>query len=297
MTNITETLASTHLGKKSNGSELYDKSLLVAIPRVENRINYNIKDDDLPFGGYDVWNAYEVSFMTTKNVPCMYVLKIKYPCTSPAIVESKSLKLYLNSFNMTPLRDTIQTSKEYFLETVKQDLSELLQTEVELALHETFVVTDKEMFPGYINLKNLIDFDKIECVKFTEAPEELDFDETNANNELLITFDSLRSNCRVTHQPDFADAFIRIKCEKGINLKSLFRYLVSFRKEWHFHEECVEMIYKRLLDKYNPEILMVAALYTRRGGIDICPMRSNKESILDGELLNINHYAKKTIKQ
>ena len=294
---VTETLAATHLGKKSAGSEKYDKSLLVAVPRIENRTAYGIEEDKLPFVGYDVWNAYEVSFMTTNNIPCMYVLKIKYPCNSPFIVESKSLKLYLNSFNMTPLKDTIEESTEYFLTTVKHDLEELLQTTVELYLHKTYSKSKCKMFKGYTNLSKLVDMNSLHCDKFNEAPEILSFDESNANKELKITFDSMRSNCRVTHQPDFADAFIRIKCKDGVDLENLTRYLISFRKEWHFHEECVEMIFKRLLDKYKPEVLMVGALYTRRGGIDICPMRALNEDLLDKELITINKYTKKTIKQ
>lgn len=294
---ITEELAATHLGKRSTGSELYDKSLLVAVPRIENRRQYNIDEQNLPFVGYDVWNAYEVSFMTRKNIPFSAVLKIKYPCSSSYIVESKSLKLYLNSFNMTSLKDTVEESRRYFLETVKKDLDELLKTNVELVLHDKLTSNECNIFNGYENINTLINYEEIECTRFNEAPEELDFDETNANKELKITFDSLRSNCRVTHQPDYADMFIKINSTKGIDLSSLVRYLVSFRKEWHFHEECVEMIYKRLLDKYNPKDLMVGALYTRRGGIDICPIRALRESSLDKELLDISKYTKRTIKQ
>lgn len=293
--NITETLAATHLGKKSVGSELYDKSLLVAVPRAENRKQYNIEEDNLPFVGADVWNAYEISFMTINNVPYSAVLKIKYPCNSPYIVESKSLKLYLNSFNMTPLKATIEESKKYFLDTVKRDLDELLQTDTELFLHDHFTSNQTELFTDFEDISKLVDMDSIVCTKFNDAPEELDFDQNN--KEIKIMFKSLRSNCRVTHQPDFGTAFVYVKCENGVDLKSLVRYLVSFRKEWHFHEECCEMIYKRLLDKYNPEDLMVACLYTRRGGIDICPMRANKESLLDKELSDISKYTKRTINQ
>lgn len=294
---ITEKLAATHLGKRSEGSELYDKSLLVAVPRYENRQQYDIKEDNLPFVGYDIWDAYEVSFMTSKNVPCSYVLKIKYNCNSKYIVESKSLKLYLNSFNMTPLKDTVAESEEFFLTTVKRDLDELLQTDVELKLHTKFTTSECNIFKDYISIRDIIDLDNISCHHFNESPSELTYDEDNNNKELLLTFDSIRSNCRVTHQPDFGDIFIRIKSEKGISLEGLLRYLVSFRKEWHFHEECCEMIYKRLYDKYEPEILMVGALYTRRGGIDICPIRANKEEYLDSELLNISIFNRRTAKQ
>lgn len=294
---VTENIASTHLGKKSTGSEYYDKSLLVAVPRVENRIQYNIDENNLPFVGYDVWNAYEVSFLTTNNIPCMYVLKIKYPCNSPYIVESKSLKLYLNSFNMTPLKDTVEESTEYFLNTVKTDLSELLKTDVEVYVHKTLSTTTSDMFKDFVPMCNLVDFNTINCTAFNEAPELLSFGD-NKNCTLKLHFDSLRSNCRVTHQPDFGDLFIHIETlDSGIDLEGLVKYLVSFRKEWHFHEECVEMIFKRLLDKYTPNKLMVGALYTRRGGIDICPIRATDSSLLDKELLDITKYTRRTIKQ
>lgn len=294
---VTEELAATHLGKKSVGSELYDKSLLVAVPRSENREQYHIEEDNLPFVGYDVWDAYEVSFMTTRGVPVNLVLKIKYPATSPYIVESKSLKLYLNSFNMTPLRPTVQESTELFYSTVKKDLSELLHTDVELFLHDHLTAEKSHMFEGYQNIKEFIDVDGITCEHFKEDPDLLDFDSANDNRDLKLTYTELRSNCRVTHQPDFGDLFIHIKSRRGIDLTSLFKYLVSFRKEFHFHEEVGEMLYKRLLDKYEPEDLMVGALYTRRGGIDICPIRANKEELLDKELLDISVYTKRTAKQ
>lgn len=294
---ITEQLAATHLGKKSLGSELYDKSLLVAVPRFENRQQYNIEENNLPFVGYDIWDAYEVSFMTQNNIPCTYVLKIKYPANNPFIVESKSLKLYLNSFNMTSLKATINESKDFFIETVKRDLSDLLKTDVSLTLHDTFSASECTMFQGYKNIRDIIDLDTITCTRFNEAPDELQFSSDNDCKDLKISFDAVRSNCKITHQPDFADIFIHIKSDKGIDIPSLVRYIVSFRKENHFHEECVEMIYKRLSDKYNPDILMVAALYTRRGGIDICPIRANDTKYLDTELLDITKYTKRTIKQ
>ena len=178
---------------------------------------------------------------------------------------------------------------------MKKDLDELLETNVELVLHDKFTSTTTELFTDFKDITELVDMNSIECTKFNDAPEELEYDENN--KEIKIMFKSLRSNCRVTHQPDFGTAFVQVKCEKGVDLKGLVRYLVSFRKEWHFHEECCEMIYKRLLDKYNPEDLMVACLYTRRGGIDICPMRANRETLLDKELSDINKYTKRTINQ
>ena len=107
--NNTDIIASTHLGKKISGSEIYDPSLLVAIPRIENRKQYNLQNENLPFEGFDVWHAYEFSAMTENGIPVTRLLKIKYDCRSEFLVESKSLKLYLNSFNMTKFGSTTRS--------------------------------------------------------------------------------------------------------------------------------------------------------------------------------------------
>jgi 7-cyano-7-deazaguanine reductase len=292
----TETIAGTHLGKKSTGSELYDKSLLVAVPRSENRIAYGIEEGNLPFVGYDIWNAYEVSFLTIHNVPVSGVLKIKYACNNPFIVESKSLKLYLNSFNMTPLRETAQDSLNFFMKTVQSDLEELLQTNVDLEWLQSFTDSDK-MLSEFQPIQQVIgsDMEKIECESFNENPDLLQVEDQPS--ECAVAFDGMRSNCRITHQPDFGDIFIKWKAPKSISMQNLLKYIVSFRKENHFHEECVEMIYKRLWDKLQPSELVVTALYTRRGGIDINPIRASSKDLIDQELVNIQQYTKRTIKQ
>ena len=128
--NKTDEIASTHLGKKSQGSDTYNPSLLVAIPRCENRKQYNIQNNNLPFEGWDVWHAYEFSAMTENGIPVTRLLKLKYNCTSEFLVESKSLKLYLNSFNMTRFGNTIAECLEICKKTIEKDLSEKLETKV-----------------------------------------------------------------------------------------------------------------------------------------------------------------------
>ena len=136
--------------------------------------------------------------------------------------------------------------------------------------------------------------------KFKEAPEVIQVESLNDKKAYYLKFDSLRSNCRVTHQPDFGDLFLYYKSKKHITEQSLIKYLSSFRSEYHFHEECCEMIFKRvsdLLDK-NDE-LMVCALYTRRGGIDICPVRYSLNCTFEGfkPLTDITKFARHSIKQ
>lgn len=295
--NRTDEIASTHLGKKSEGSETYNPSLLVAIPRFENRKQYNIQNNNLPFEGWDVWHAYEFSAMTENGIPVTRLMKLKYNCTSEFLVESKSLKLYLNSFNMTKFGCTITECLEICKKTIEKDLSEKLKTEVTA----NFIENNAErsaIFTNFENIMNFVDEKNLKVEKFKEAPELLETEETEKEQTYHLMFDSLRSNCRVTHQPDFGDLYLYYRSKKHILEDSIVKYLSSFRSEFHFHEECCEMIYKRLFDLLDSgDELFVCALYTRRGGIDICPVRTN--CIVDDalKLIDLTKFARGSIKQ
>lgn len=303
MTNIksdkTNEIASKFLGKKVSGSESYDSSLLVAVPRIENRRLYGIKNENLPFDGFDIWHAYEFSAMTENGLPVTRLMKMKYSCENDFLVESKSLKLYLNSFNMSRFGKNIEECLEICKNIIERDLSEKLQTSVSV----NFLNNNSSRINIFENFKNIMDFvneDDLKVEKFKEAPELLETEESDFLSEYFLMFDSLRSNCRVTHQPDFGDAYIYYKSKKHIKEDSLIRYLVSFRSEFHFHEECCEMIFKRLSDILDKEDeLFVCALYTRRGGIDICPVRLSKNYTINPaeNLLDITKFARCGIKQ
>lgn len=295
----TDEIASKFLGKRVSGSENYDPSLLVAIPREENRKQYGLQNDNLPFCGWDIWHAYEFSAMTENGIPVTRLMKLKYSCNSEFLVESKSLKLYLNSFNMSRFGQNIEKCLEICKSKIEKDLSEKLQTEVRINFIDN--KTQKvQIFQNFQNIMQFVNEKDITVEKFKEAPEVLQTKENAETKEYYLTFDSLRSNCRVTHQPDFGDMFLYYKSKKHITEKSLVKYLSSFRSEYHFHEECCEMIFKRLLDILNEgDKLLVCALYTRRGGIDICPSRWTKNcDIKDVEILNdITKFARGSIKQ
>ena len=297
--NQTDKLASTHLGKKSQGSEKYNPLLLVAIPRCENRKQYNIDDNNLPFDGFDVWHAYEFSALTQNGVPVTRLLKLKYDCKSEFLVESKSLKLYLNSFNMSKFGATVNECLEICKNIIEKDLEEKLKTKIEANFIENSAER-KEIFKNFQNIMNFVDEKTLKVEKFKEAPELLETKETDEEKSYYLKFDSLRSNCRVTHQPDFGDLFLYYKSKKHILEDSLVKYLSSFRSEFHFHEECCEMIYKRLYDLLdNDDELFVCALYTRRGGIDICPVRRSKNYKPDEVLTlgDVKMFARGSIKQ
>ena len=296
---ITDTIAATHLGKKSDGCESYNPSLLVAIPRSENRNQYNINNTDLPFGGYDIWNCYEFSCLTENGIPVTRLLKLKYPCESEFLIESKSLKLYLNSFNMTRFGKTAKDCLDICKKTIEKDLNKKLNTTVEICFFDNNKNTTR-LFNKYKNIMKLVNERNVHIKDFKENQNLLTTEDTVDAKSYYLTFDSLRSNCRITHQPDFGDIFIYYKSRKHITEESLVKYLVSFRSEYHFHEECCEMIYKRLHDLLDTnDELIVCALYTRRGGIDISPVRFSKNCTnQDFEpLTDINTLAKYGVKQ
>jgi len=274
---------SKYLGKKSEIPKYYEPDVLVSIPRIENRKQYGICEKPTIFSGFDVWHVYEFSFLTDNGLPVAGMLKIVYPSSNLFIVESKSLKLYLNSFNMSKFGNTKRAGLEIVLKTIRKDLEAILNCSVEVAYfdNDTKGLND---FTEYEKLETVVEVESLKFDSFNENPALLKI-EADTDDEIKVYSDLLRSNCKVTHQPDWGSVFIHIKSNNKIDKSSLLRYLVSFRNENHFHEEVCEMIYKRLWDKLSPELLMVTCIYTRRGGIDICPVRSNKPEFLPKSLI------------
>lgn len=296
-------IAGKHLGKVGGEGykDTYDPSLLVEIPRYLNREAYGIDDNNLPFVGGDAWNAYEVSAITTKGLPVAGMLKIWYPADSKLHVESKSIKLYLNSFNMTPMGDTDHECIAILKDRVKKDLSDLLQTNVEVQMF-TSDFSPTYSFKGYADLGALVDLNKIEFTSYHSDASQLKTEEVDTDFDIgviKVQSNLLRSNCRVTNQPDWGDVFIHIKTPVGVvpDLESLARYIVSHRQVSHFHEEICEMVYMHLKEAYQPEELMVACLYTRRGGLDINPIRASHKELIPGFFTDINCRMAKTLRQ
>ena len=289
------------LGKDTHYPEKYDASLLFRIPRIENRIRYGIEADHLPFIGYDVWNCYELSFLTNNGLPVSCILKLVYPADSKFLVESKSLKLYLNSFNMEFTGETMSEAIVNVTSIIKTDLTKLLETEVKVALFSKSC-TSVVPFAGLQDkiLTAMIPSDKLAATgfhHFVETPSLLKSELTELRHSYEFTTDLLRSNCPVTHQPDWGDLFVKMETNHLIDLTSIVAYLISFRKENHFHEEVVEMIYSRFTEAFHPQKLMIAAMYTRRGGIDINPVRASEISLLDDAFTRMDVALAKTARQ
>lgn len=279
---------SVHLGKTSSYKSQYDPSLLVREPRQTNRNHLGIKDDNLPFVGYDTWNGYEISGLTNYGLPAVGLVKLSYSCDSKYIVESKSLKLYFNSFNMTKLGETARDVLKEIEKRAVKDLSELLETTVSVTVGSNSEVlvacninaVDDWHTPDVFTLEDTYPIDGVEFSVYSETPELLEVIEDAPVEEVHYHSALLKSNCRVTSQPDWGDVYIYINSKKTVDPISLLQYIVSFRDECHFHEEICETIYKRLYDLLEPKELRVKCLYARRGGIDINPERASNAELL-----------------
>ena len=210
------------------------------------------------------------------------------------------MKLYLNSFNMTPLGKTKKECIEMVQAFVANDLSVLLECHVVCKLHTVDSLdpyaNDVWVGYGYPNVADLVDLDLVDFTAYKSDANQLELIDGDKDGIYLHT-DLLRSNCRVTNQPDWGDIYVYMKGKQVITPESFAKYIVSHRKVSHFHEEICEMVYKHLWDKCNPDELMVTCLYTRRGGIDINPVRASHEHLLEQEFIDVQYINEKTLRQ
>ena len=248
------------LGREVAYPDHYDPSLLFPIPRRQARAEIGIADDALPFIGHDRWHAYELSWLDARGKPRVATATFTVPCDSPNLIESKSLKLFLNSLNATRFN-----SDAAVLECIRTDLSARAGADVTVALGLPPMV---ETIEG----ESLDDLD-VEIDHYgPPRPEGLLIDSTVLVEETLVSA-LLKSNCPVTGQPDWATVVIRYAGPR-IDRAELLRYLVGFRDHAEFHEQCVERIHCDLMTHCSPQWLSVEARYTRRGGLDINPWRA-----------------------
>ena len=298
-------LVGVHLGKAGDGSAVkpyvtpdeVDPSLLVAVPRYLNRVGYGIEEEELPFVGMDAWNAYEFSTLLKNGFPVSGWLKFNYSASTPNIVESKSVKLYLNSYNMARLIESEQDIWK-IEDQVQRDISKAIgchDVGVYIAIGD--VDTVRPLKGDFMSLETYCNIEKMSFDRYNESSDILEVVPSIGRYERWRS-NSLRSNCRVTNQPDWGDVYIHIKGEKAVTPESLLQYIVSMRKENHFHEEIAECIYKRLWDLLEPEELLVTCLYTRRGGIDINPTRASNYPLMNSApIVDAYNFCEKTARQ
>lgn len=259
-------LAQLTLGKSTAYVDQYDASLLQAVPRSMNREPLGLYPDNLPFHGADIWTLYELSWLNAKGLPQVAVGEISLNANSQNLIESKSFKLYLNSFNQTVFPDW-----QAVQETLTRDLSACAQGEATVTVSRLSEIEGSPVghFDGVC-----IDEQDIEIDSYEFSTDYLAGAKGDEMVEESLVSHLLKSNCLITHQPDWGSVRIHY-CGPKIDREALLRYLVSFRHHNEFHEQCVERIFNDLLRFCQPEKLAVYARYTRRGGLDINPWRSN----------------------
>lgn len=262
----------SQLGQQSAYADHYDPSLLFPIPRTSKREEIGITSQ-LPFFGADLWTAFELSWLNQRGKPQVALAHFTIPCETPHIIESKSFKLYLNSFNNSHF-DNLEAVQERLREDVNEALwrgapARQSSAGVRVIAQQSFELQKVQELEG-LNLDRL----DIECDDYTPRPDFLKADHDNPPVTETLVSHLLKSNCLVTGQPDWGSVQISYT-GAAIDQESLLRYIVSFRNHNEFHEQCVERIFMDITRQCKPIKLSVYARYTRRGGLDINPLRTS----------------------
>lgn len=260
------TVLNAPLGKEVAYPTTYSPELLYRISRSVNRKLLNFSGT-LPFMGVDIWNAYELSWLGPRGKPEVAIAQFQIPANSPYIVESKSFKLYLNSLNYAKFHDISEVK-----DALENDLSQAIGTKIKVTLLTPEDWDKKETQPLLGKCMDRLDVE----IDPSKAPDanilKADFDAGQVEETLYTNL--LRSNCPVTGQPDWGTLIIQYKGPQ-IDEASLLTYIIAFRNHQEFHEHCVEKIFCDVKNKCQATELSVYARYTRRGGLDINPFRTN----------------------
>lgn len=258
------------LGKQTAYPTAYDPGSLFPVPRAANRSNLGITEGTLPFFGFDHWRAYELSWLSPTGQPVVALADILVPCDSPCLIESKSMKLYLNSLNQHVFADA-----ESARLNIERDLAGAAGAPVQVIVHasETSVVHTVAMADAV-----LLDALTVTASVYQPAPQLLSCQPGTDVNETLCSH-LFRSNCPITAQPDWGSVVIRYQ-GKQIDHHSLLLYLISYRLHEGFHEHCVEQIFQDLSAVCKPQKLQVSINFLRRGGLEINPLRSSDRAIV-----------------
>lgn len=255
------------LGRATAYCSTYAPELLFPIPRQQKRDELRLSAEALPFLGEDLWNAYEISWLNSRGKPVVAVGEFRVPALSPCLIESKSLKLYLNSFNQTRMADAGAVSA-----LIARDLSAAAGARVQVSIVPLDLKPQRSI--AYLQ-GECVDALDIEINTYSPRPDLLRADTGRVVEDELLYSHLLKSNCLVTGQPDWGTVAVRYS-GAAIDREALLRYIVSFREHNEFHEQCVERIFTDILRQCAPRELAVWARYTRRGGLDINPFRTNR---------------------
>lgn len=269
MSNSNSQIEQSLLGQEVSYPTHYDPSLLFAIARQPNRDALTIPKE---WYGADIWYAYEISWLNQKGKPMVAIGRFNVPWNSPNLIESKSLKLYLNSFNESHFEDVATVQQR-----IEQDLSKVAGVKVGVTLYnlEPYFGPSVQLLEGEV-----IDHLDIEVSDYQPNPDLLRCQPDSSEINKVLISHLLKSNCPVTGQPDWGTVQIKYSGPK-IDTAALLRYIISFRQHTEFHEHCVERIYSDIMAHCQPTELFVMARYTRRGGLDINPWRCSHDVLVD----------------
>jgi 7-cyano-7-deazaguanine reductase len=301
--NMSEVAAKT-LGSANSYAvytDTFDPSQLNPMPRALARGDWGIKGDE--FVGYDTWHCHEATFLLNNGLPMAGTLKIVCPASSEFMVESKSFKLYLNTFDMCKMGDTIPQAIENYEKQVTKDISACIGAEVKVAF---FRQGEEKMYEGdpgafYLDMLRLIGNKGLEAMEITDYDgKESHFKVIpgESGEDLFVMTNLLRSRCRHTKQKDTGAAYFRIVTKNGtVDLQSLLKEVIALREVNEFHEFCSEKLFKAITNHPDVEDCVVMLLYARRGSLDINPVRASKEYLIPKELIDTGFYTKKAMGQ
>jgi len=301
--NMSEVAAKT-LGSANSYAvytDTFDPSQLNPMPRALARGDWGIKGDE--FVGYDTWHCHEATFLLNNGLPMAGTLKIVCPASSEFMVESKSFKLYLNTFDMCKMGDTIPQAIENYEKQVAKDISACIGAEAKVAF---FRQGEEKMYEGdpgafYLDMLRLIgnkDLEAMEVTDYDGKESHFKVIPSTGGEDLFVMTNLLRSRCRHTKQKDTGAAYFRIVTKTGtVDLQSLLKEVIALREVNEFHEFCSEKLFKAITNHPDVEDCVVMLLYARRGSLDINPVRASKEYLIPKELIDTGFYTKKAMGQ
>jgi 7-cyano-7-deazaguanine reductase len=287
-------------------TDTFDPSLLVPMPRALARNEYGITGKE--FTGFDVWHCHESTFLLNNGIPVAGTLKIIYPSDSEYMVESKSIKLYLNTYDMCKMGYTIDGAIKNYENQILKDLCNILKTTVRVYFHKNNA--DQKAINPVKGYEDIYDYlrDKMYYMEDIQYNGDKTYNITEKNNNsnsiktyypVKLSTNVLRSRCRHTKQKDTGSAYIYFVVKPGykINVENVLRQILQLREKNEFHEFCAEVLYTKFVNQEGIQDVMVSLLYARRGSLDINPVRTSNENIIPDVMIKPELYTKKTMGQ
>ena len=287
-------------------TDTFDPSLLVPMPRALARNEYGITGKE--FTGFDVWHCHESTFLLNNGIPVAGTLKIIYPSDSEYMVESKSIKLYLNTYDMCKMGYTIDGAIKNYENQILKDLCNILKTTVRVYFHKNNA--DQKAINPVKGYEDIYDYlrDKMYYMEDIQYNGDKTYNITEKNNNsnsiktyypVKLSTNVLRSRCRHTKQKDTGSAYIYFVVKPGykINVEKVLRQILQLREKNEFHEFCAEVLYTKFVNQEGIQDVMVSLLYARRGSLDINPVRTSNENIIPDVMIKPELYTKKTMGQ